>query len=534
MPYAKVRGATTALDVLAKTVAIPRDNRPIRLPTYPALERTAVLSFTDTLTLPVPAGGDAYAFLARDPVCPLWAQCYADAGAVGNYSTPTAYSVFRGLVTEDDPYTIPANTGPVSLPITGGYYAVGFASDSLGRDGQGAVTRIPMIRYEGQYYMLPVADNLGFEILSTAATFTGATYSIAYDYIKNGTVETNSFEGACTVVVSGTRAFATHAFASDTGLNCPIRVTSVLLTITGANAVVIKSCGVGFTTQSTVSTSQSPLSSPTELSDYCVYPVTRVPERAVTTYPWRSTRSTAVGCLFTNVTAVLNKEGTIEAGRCLLETFNPFKVADYEEKIDSLYPKDRYFGAMENGLYTFTLPDAGSESLRDCIPMTDDIRACLGGKTVNPPVFDLSLLQYANLIIFKDLGSTSSTIAVTLDRHIEFRSTSVLFPVGFSTLPLETFHASQMALVRLGVFFENPVHLAAIAGLVRTAVQAVAPYVMPVLRSAGRAALNTGGEMIMNMAKKKMGNMQQNTMVEKKQNKIVVTKKAKTKRRPRA
>jgi hypothetical protein len=245
-----------------------------------------------------------------------------------------------------------------------------------------------------------------------------------------------------------------------------------------------------------------------------LFPITKPVEAATTIIPWKSVRTTAVGALFSNVTAVLNKEGTVKAARLNSELINPLYSGGYDAAIDRVYPKDRYFGPMENGLYTFTLPDSGSEQYRDVLEHTQNaIFPVWTGRAMNPAVFDLDKLNYFNMIVFTDIGTSDTTLAITADRHIEFRSTSVLFPLGFSTCQLETYHASQMALVQLGVFFENPAHLGLIGAAVAQAVRAVASYAYPVVRQVGQAALMAAGDKMLSMANKKLGQMNQARLV---------------------
>ena len=68
-----------------------------------------------------------------------------------------------------------------------------------------------------------------------------------------------------------------------------------------------------------------------------------------------------------------------------------------------------------------------------------------------PVIVDLDALAYFHPIVFSDIDAgTDTQLAVTVDRHIEFRATSVIFPLGVSTASLETYHSSQVALVNQG------------------------------------------------------------------------------------
>jgi len=211
---------------------------------------------------------------------------------------------------------------------------------------------------------------------------------------------------------------------------------------------------------------------------------------------YNEVRCTAAAALFSNVSPVMSKEGTVEAARLIAKKGGLLSVTG--SAVSTTHPKDRYFGLLENGLYSFTLPDAESENFCHgawTIDATDS------SKVLNLPVFDLDNIGYKNTIIFSDLESSSSTtLAVTLSYHIEFRSSSMLFPVGFSTVPLEQYHGVQMALAQLGPFQENPIHWSAIATAVRAAVSKIYPIVAPHARTMAVQA----GNMLLSAAANKL------------------------------
>jgi hypothetical protein len=144
----------------------------------------------------------------------------------------------------------------------------------------------------------------------------------------------------------------------------------------------------------------------------------------------------------------------------------------------SANPAERYYGPLEKGIYSFTLPDASNGEFRD---LTTDIKVYHGSVFVNwtAPSFPLEGFDYMHLIVLTDNdGSNSTSMTVTLDTHLEFRTSSALFTLDFSTTPLESYHIAQMALARSGVFFENPVHMRVISEIMRRGTQALRPLVM--------------------------------------------------------
>jgi len=86
---------------------------------------------------------------------------------------------------------------------------------------------------------------------------------------------------------------------------------------------------------------------------------------------------------------------------------------------------------------------------------------------------------------------------------------SVLFPLGYSTLALETYHGAQMALANQGVFYENPTHLDMLGSLISAAVRKIGPMGAPYAIGAAKAA----GSHLLQTAVKKLGDFAQAKMV---------------------
>jgi len=187
--------------------------------------------------------------------------------------------------------------------------------------------------------------------------------------------------------------------------------------------------------------------------------------------PYLSSRCNAAAVLLSNVTSVMNKEGTVIAVRHAVGS-RPFWSEGWEtgamtSDIYAVSPQDKYFGLLEKGLYAYTMGDKATAEFADCYD-----------ENLNVPLFNLRGFNYVSLITLYDMDSTSVTnLAVTVDYTLEFRTTSMLFPNGYSTSTLEEYHRAQMAMVRCGMFFENPIHLSAIAGLISKAARLIAPYV---------------------------------------------------------
>lgn len=524
MGFQNARNATSTLSSLAQVVAIPADHSPVRMPTFPALERTSQLQFKDTGTVAVTAAGATSGFLCRDPAMPLWMtqSLFGTTATTWSwfYQAYFGYTVTQPLTVASiactDPDEVYMNTsavGPTVAPLirfngTNYFY---YPSGSLGTAGGSPNFSVQITT---DFASSPARVEIDIELISVGQTVEEVT-------LRSGMTGTSLTSTATSVGFNvNTGALVSAGITLDRFVG--FRLTEVRFTAGVAGSTITNIC-VGFTSDysSTPMPTAVPLSGPSAGNTASVlWPVYGPTDYNVSLLPWRGTRATAVGVLFSNVSTVMSKEGVVNAGRVSTEAINIFDPTKYSASISTVHPRDRYFGALENGLYTFTLPDTGSEVYRDCatnIAIVTPLPAVyVSPKNVRAFCFDLSNIGYANLFQFTDIDPTSATtLAVQLDRHIEFRNTSALFPVGFSNVQLETYHAAQMALVRLGVFFENPSHWSAIASLVKKAVGAVAPIVAPYAKQAAVAV----GRKAMGYAAKKFGNFAQAGLTKPKQKK---------------
>lgn len=461
MPLAKVRSATGPLQTIAQTVAIPQDHKPLRLPTFPNLERTATLSFMRTRTLGVT--GTQTAMLCRSPTYPLWGTINPQVGVTGTVKAYWQY--LSGDIATAGSTKILENPTDVDAPtLTPGmstkwleYYIIGRRDNRYG------------------IYIPPGADIWLDVTFSTPGI---ASYSIiTLTFVPMSQDDDQDVFQASVGIANGGNAVS---FGQSGGF---VFLESIKYETIGS-ATSFVGIQLGFKTNTSAAT-MLPLFTPTEFGTAPLV--------------YRSTRVTAVGCLFSNVSQVLNKEGTVEAAR--LNRATGGLISNTGSKVSTTHPKDRYFGPLENGLYTFTLPDKESEQFVDCGWDADGVAG--GVVPLTKPVFDLDTIGYKNTIIFADLDPTASTtLAVSLSVHLEFRSSSMLFPVGYTAVQLEEYHRAQMALAQLGCFFENPTHWAALAAAVRTAASKLAPLVMPAVRAAAKA----GGQVLLSTAAKQLGN----------------------------
>jgi len=470
----KVRNATAGLTTLAKTIANPHDHPPQRLPSFPNLERTAVSPFMTTGTYYLAGGGTRRAILCRSPAFPLWAEQIPVAA--------TSLSQSLQVWNTNSSIEMPSAAGVVwtfgkIVADLGSYSEFGWPTPNAHKYNWPNA-----IDASGQFWFFaPSACNSEFEFLVSAVCT--ATFELDVEVISTGNI---GFTGNMATMTGSVSAGVQVALGSAniTGWWRPVELR--ITTTGGAGlSIVGNSMRAGWNTGGTFNT-------PTGTwGTAALWPLSSAPEFATSTVPYAATRSTASSVLFTNVTKVVAKEGTVMAAR-----FNsavvPF-LGFTASNMSTTHPKEKYFSGLEHGFYAFTLPDENSARFADCV--TD------GLSTSYLPLFNFAHIGYFTAIVFNDLdASDSTTLAWTANNHLEYRSSSTLFPLGFSTTSLESYHVAQMSLASMGTMFENPLHLGAITALASAAVRKFAPIVAPHLMSMARA----GGNYLLNAAASKL------------------------------
>jgi hypothetical protein len=189
------------------------------------------------------------------------------------------------------------------------------------------------------------------------------------------------------------------------------------------------------------------------------WPMHMPPEFNNSTLPYASARANAVSVLLSNVTAVLNKEGTVRATRVPYPGLvNPWSIFNTNAAFTTSHPDETYWGPLENGFYTFALPDSSSSQFRKHFSraLADNAAA------YTVPLFPLDGVDFATLIALSDLGGSDSQMAVSVSSHLEFRTSSSLFSLGYTKETLESLHQAQVFCAQKGIFFENPTHVRSI------------------------------------------------------------------------
>lgn len=462
---------------LAKQIAMPANFAPQRFPSFPALERTAVMGFTQPANLAIPTGRDTKVLVTRQATYPLWAEVVSNASLYQiTYACEASQSTQLQKTSEYTPMPAPYDTR-VGTSATHAVVpsASGAASTYpwpiLGEDKD--LGQVPWIYLPEGWKMYvtfstptPVAAPINCKL--TYETWTTPGQSLQQLGAGMWNVASGNRGGATSVgIVSPAGGYWCRPIILETNAGAEVTPTEtayLTFTVVAGTAVYTASTtnGGNFAVTGSDAIGMVPLVSPSEFSNSQI--------------PWYACRLTAVGCLFTNVTQVLNKGGTVMAGRIPPQNYNPWTVS--KSFINGLHPAEKAFLALETGLYTYCPPSTDMADFFDYVSNT--------GVTGSPvPLYRLDNTSLVNVAFFTP-GSVAEALAINCSWHIEFRTTSALFQVALCGLTLETLHQAQLALSAAGFFFENPSHVA----VLKAVVSAAAKYGPMVITAANRYIKN--------------------------------------------
>lgn len=487
---------TNNLAGLARQIALPANFSPERFPSFPALERTAVMGFTQPATLAVNVGRDTKVIVARQATYPLWGEALSSAAQAGLYQVTYQLEASQtsqiAKLNEFTPLPAPFDT------------RVGSSIASVavpGASGAGAVFNWPIMAEDsglGQVPWIYLPDGgwrLYFTYTQAGTIVSPQSLKLNYEtWVTPGQSlqQTNLAEISVAANVRGGMSVAITAtnggvwvrpisIDGNTADVTPVAFTYLTATVVSGTAVYASSAlnGGNIAVTGADCIGMIPLVTPSEFANSQI--------------PWYACRLTAVGALFTNVTQVLNKGGTVMAGRIAPQNNNPWLVS--RNHINGLHPAEKAFLPLETGLYTYCPPSTDMTDFHDYVSNT--------GITGTPvPLYRLDNTALVNVAYFTP-GSVAEALAINCSWHIEFRTTSALFQIAMCGLTLETLHQAQLALHAAGFFFENPNHVAILKSVMRAASK-YGPAVYNAIR--GRAAKPvTPPKRSQSNTKKKMG-----------------------------
>lgn len=466
---------------LAKAIAVPGRTPPQRFPSFPALERTAVMGFNANSALTVTSTAtnpDANkVMLTRSAFFPLW-------GSLSVTSTSSAPSWGLCYQTSYIEATTGAQTWDATATAISGAWSktttVGpvpeFPNATLGSCDYGVfgidsgTGTLPWVYIPGKSYVLISLNKSGhpWEANVSLEQWEGPSQVSAYNTSVNFDSGGVDQAGAKAIYNVNPTWLRLKVLSITTNTNAAINF----------HVSIGASCNVGQPTfvptgGSNPSAGQWTISGTGTNSAFV--PISHSAEWANSILPWKAARLTATAALFTNATKVMNKEGTALWGRLGPSVKNPFLVTRAD--IATLHPAEKRFMGLEKGCYAYNPPSEDLAEFRNSVYVTSYLTTTLAF-----PVYRLDDRAYLCHGFFDDPDG-NTTLAVNMDWHIEFRSSSTLFNLGVSSTPLENLHTAQLALLKAGFFFENENH----AGVISKIISAIGSL-HPLLRVAAPLA----------------------------------------------
>lgn len=486
-----------SLTALARQIALPHEHTPQRFPSFPALERTALMGFSAPVQWDLGPGASGVtadenrALLTRQAGLPLWLSkpCSAMIAGFSHYFDiePPGYTVTDNAFYNPSfglPYARVAGNSVVNdyCPTISGF----FSSDKMATlPIVGLDTRISHV----PYLYVPAMGTLVLTFGSPNAAFGQNGQAM----IKCGLWTPGGSEVIFEMIVPWTSTFrsgiSTQQFLTNTWVR-PISLTTTspaAIDMPNRLTVNVLSTPVQPTnlvfTPSTSNLGTIAFSGPVPATRHLL-PYGPPSELLNSRLPWEATRTTAAAALFTNVSQALNKNGTVLAGRVNPNVYNVFNATS--GVLSGLHPAEKSYLGLETGLYTYCPPSTDMATFWD-YTLSQDITQLSGDSIV--PQYRLDNDSLVNVACFDFATGTTPSLAINLDWHVEFRTTSALFQIGISTMTLESLHLAQLSLHEAGFFFENPEHKGVLQKVLRSVGKysaIAAPVVSAVHPSAGK------------------------------------------------
>lgn len=534
-----------SLDDVAQAICLPNERAPVRLPTYPSIDKTALFRYryqnTQSLREAAPASefnvlGRKRFIVTRDPAAPLlldtvhYLQQSVGANPFYYEGSILARAESFSIVSIEPPHEVNPLLRTSTVSFEKMYPMESYSTLPCGEYDSQQWFLVPKV-LNSQGKSTGFLDSIGVGLFydgeqkggriqsyRPSATLTPPIYSVGTNVMDyTVTLEIMASDGTRTSLVCD------HDFTySASGYENPI-VNTGLVSFSLDNAMVrIKSLTYNGQVMvvgdnNTLVPFLSPVSvhpvivlsrnkatpgygNPLPFRCLSLPPAKVNPEYYNSVAPFRSTRLNASALLLTNVTKVLNKEGTVESSRLLINPGSGGTIHDADVvTVSASNPETRYFGSLEKGAYTFTAPD--QESLVFTTPYQsvhvneiENYDPHNVERVVERPVLNLCA-RYVNCIITTDLDATDDTqLALTLDTHWEFRTISTLYTLDYSRMPIEVYHAAMLACMRAGFFYENNTHQR-ILNAVGKGLKFAAPLIpggnmLQLAHSAAQAAVN--------------------------------------------
>ncbi len=440
---------------LARQIALPHEYAAQRLPSFPALERTAVMAFSAPTTLVLPASTPIQVNVMRQAAYPVWASQDVS-------TTVTGYAI--GFQTESHVVqtTSAGDTYNVNMAPRVSILSNANASNSF--IGVSGITNsspwgAPLIGVDSTKVYMYKPTGIPLSVVVASSSALPATTSLRVEICAWTSPGEEIVVDSLSLIIAAGNTGAFGSSGAATNYNwlrfSVVNVTPTVSEQLPASFFLYGIVGFGTVTYTGSTTSQGTVVLPVATGRY-VFPLVSPSEFYNAPLPWFATRTTACSFLGTNVSQVLVKGGTILAGRLSPAVVSPWQVTS--SYIMGLHPAEKAYLALETGVYTYVPPSTDLQNFTDYTntPMYTWVGSTATGGVLFPNYQLGNDSLYHTMFI--TATSTDEQLACTVDWHLEFRTSSALFQIGMSTMALETLHQAQLSLAELGYFFENPDH----------------------------------------------------------------------------
>lgn len=468
-----VRRAMTARGVgngtmIAKTLSLPSDHPPLRLPEMGRVLHTCALKLNATQQAAAVQGmylqsGVQRWAMFQNPVLPVWCDKPLNRGIdIATFSIETL--TFPGA----------ASGEPVPQMVS--------ASDMIGYgnwiNGTRASSGIVGVACNRQWVYTPYGSRIQIGVRAVGAISFSGTLQATYEMYDGGNVQTTTavistsgdsgFVGWKSVVATISKdGYSWARLAKIESINASYSVAAAGNVVFGAELCV---------TPGVLTYDQANVSGGVEWNTMQPWTPGVGINSDASTVPYQSSRLTSASLLLSNVTSYLNQEGSILAARINPSTKSPWTFD--AATLAGISDTDKANLKLATGVYTFLAPEI--------LPMRDYYVVASDGMH---PVMYLDDLPYTNVLILSDQNPTSvSNVNVTFSMHVEFMSSLQLFPVGYSHVDPMMYHQALLALARTGFFFENPTHFKDLAKRIGALMSAGWRFAKPALITGAKAA----------------------------------------------
>lgn len=434
-----------SVGTLVKYFHRPMGKVPIRLPTYPGLQRTSILSFFVPTSLNITSASTVRLGFYPQPAFPLWAElpCTAETyfgswlmtaasggstgvgtpGKLGGWAVGTSANTSLNV-------PIPAITGGLVPPCQ--YLVTGVDT---------GCSSTPFI------YVPPGFNAYSMFLFGLAIGTTAASVGTGWEiWTAPGSTTTLGVNSTFSVANATGAMVATPliAAAANTG-GVWIRPTVVNASVTFGQAAVGLVITSGTATYTASASTNGSVAITATAASNSYMPLMVPADFAISTIPWSDTRIVAGELRIQNVTSMINRGGSFTAARIVPED-TPI-TGWTAALVTAANPRDKLFAPADMAMTTFLMPGSDISNFYDC---TYSATVGANGTVARLPVMSLNNPQPFQAFVIT--VPAAQTFALQPELHMEFRNQRSLFPLGFSDVHVDAMNRAAIILAQMPPF----------------------------------------------------------------------------------